>query len=206
MNCGFRRPDEFQPYSVRSVLAQLSARKDFPCKYFALSKGRDEFGNIMWEEGCMEHCEGADYKPYMHSCHLANGWIHGEETCPGWQYLGNLCQSENERRFLHQYLRLNHDREAPMPIPQAHIEVTERIRIDFVVFVPVTRFAWRWLAVEIDSKDYHDHQKDDARDWSVQIEGYEVLRLSAEKIMLDQVRDLYKRIQGIQASPKNNCA
>jgi hypothetical protein len=199
VDCEFAQPEEFQPYSIRSVLSQLSTRADFPCKYFAISKGKDDFGNIIWEEGCMERCGGGDYTPFMHPCHLANGWMHGPDECPGWVHLANLCQSENERRFLHQYLRVNHDREAPMPIPQAHLEVTERIRVDFVLFVPVTRFEWRWLAVEIDSPSFHkDRQKDEERDWSVQIEGYEVVRLPVEMNMLDQVRDLYKRIQHIQ--------
>lgn len=200
MDCGFKRPQEMQPYSVRAVVSQLAMRKDFPCKYFVASTDVDEFGNVHWEEGCMERCGGCDYRPYMHPCHLVGGWIHGEDSCAGWEYLASLCQSANERRFLHQYLRVNHDREAPMPIPQAHIEVTERIRVDFVVFVPITRFNWRWLAVEIDSREYHrDSEKDMRRDLSVQTEGYEVLRLPAEKNMLEQVRDLYKRVQDTQS-------
>lgn len=203
MDCGFDLPDEIQPYSVRSFLIQLSLRKDFPCKYFVQISQKDVYGNIILNEGCMKSCSGCNYRSDIHPCHVANGWIHGEESCPGWEYIANLCQSENERRFLHQYLRINHDRESPMPIPQAHIENTERIRVDYVMFVPITRFTWKWLAIEIDSKLYHqDSNRDFQKNIMMESEGYEVIRLSAEKMMLDQVRELYSKITEIQSAFK----
>ena len=199
MDCGFSTPAEMQPYSVRSVLAQLSLQKDFPCKYFAQVHGQDQFGNTLWDEGCMESCAGCDYRPYLRPCHVAAGWMHGEETCPGWERIKTLCQSENESRFLHQYLRINHDREYPMPIPQAHVEITEQVRVDFVLFVPMTRFEWKWLAVEIDSEEYHgDVVREAGRTAIIASSGYEIVRLSAKKRMLDQVRELYHLVTGIQ--------
>lgn len=188
-------PEEIQPYSIRSFLIQLSLRDDFPCKYHARVDSKDAWGNVNWNEGCMK----ADDDAY-HPCHLANGWIHGQESCEGWEYIvKNFCQSGNEARFLHQYLRINKDRESPMPIPQAHVEVTEKVRVDFVMFVPITRFDWKWLAIEIDSPMYHeDAEKEFERSMTIASQGYEVLRLSAEKNMLDQVRDLYQKIQAIQ--------
>ncbi|MFQ5884700.1 MAG: hypothetical protein ACE5IO_06335 [Thermoplasmata archaeon] len=201
VDCGSRQPEEMQPFSVRAVLSQLAMRTDSPCRYFVLSHGKDDFGNVQWEEGCMDPCSGCDYRPHMGPCHLVSGWIHGEDTCEGWDYLGRLCQSDNERRFLHQYLRVNHDREYPMPIPQAHIEITERIRVDFVMFVPITRFKWKWLAIEIDSEKWHqDSDKEFQRNMLLESEGYEVIHLPAEKMMLDQVRDLYAKVTDIQTA------
>lgn len=81
MDWGFETPNEIQPYSVRSFLIQLSLRKDFPCKYFVQVRGRDDFNNIIWEEGCMESCGGCDYRDFIHPCHVVNGWMHGEESC-----------------------------------------------------------------------------------------------------------------------------
>ncbi|MFZ3166798.1 MAG: DUF559 domain-containing protein [Candidatus Methanoperedens sp.] len=203
MDCGFTLPDQIQPYSVRSFLTQLSLRKDFPCKYFVHISQEDVYGKIILKEGCMKSCGGCNYRNDIHPCHVANGWIHGEESCSGWEYIANLCQSENERRFLHQYLRINHDRESPMPIPQAHIEITERIRVDFVIFVPITRFKWKWLAIEIDSRFYHqDSNKDLQKNIMMESQGYEVIRLSAEKMMLDQVRELCSKITEIQSAFK----
>ena len=205
MNCGFDIPDEIQPYSVRSFLIQLSLRKDFPCKYFVQTPKRDDFGNILWEEGCMESCDGYDYEEHSNPCNIANGWMHGEKSCSGWEHIKGLCQSENESRFLHQYLRMNKDREFPMPIPQAHIEITECIRVDFVMFVPITRVKWKWLAIEIDSKQYHQNlEKDFQKEITMASNGYEVMRLSAEKKMLDQVRELYTKVDNIQSAIKRN--
>ncbi|MFQ5862895.1 MAG: DUF559 domain-containing protein [Candidatus Brocadiales bacterium] len=204
MDCGFDLPEEIQPYSIRSFLIQLSLRNDFPCKSFVQAKGKDDWGNIIWDEGCMEFCKGCDYRSYIHPCHLANGWMHGQESCEGWEYITkNLCQSGNETRFLHQYLRINKDRESPMPIPQAHVELTERVRVDFVMFIPITRFDWKWLVIEIDSKMYHkDKAKDFERTMTIASQGYEVLRLSAEKNMLDQVRELHQKVYAIQEAGK----
>lgn len=200
MDCGYDLPEEIQLYSIRSFLIQLSLTNDFPCKYFVQVKGKDAWENINREEGCMEFCKGCDYRPYMHPCHLANGWMHGQESCAGWEHITkNLCQSESEARFLRQYLRINKDRESPMPIPQAHVEVTEKVRVDFVMFVPITRFDWKWLAIEIDSQKYHENEaKDFEKSMTIASQGYEVLRLSAERKMLDQVRELYQKIQAIQ--------
>jgi very-short-patch-repair endonuclease len=100
---------------------------------------------------------------------------------------------------------MNKDREFPMPIPQAHIEITECIRVDFVMFVPITRVKWKWLAIEIDSKQYHQNlEKDFQKEITMASNGYEVMRLSAEKKMLDQVRELYTKVDNIQSAIKRN--
>jgi DNA-directed RNA polymerase subunit RPC12/RpoP len=196
---GWSVPEEIMPYSVRSVLIQLSKRKDFPCKYYVRVDGKDVWGNVKWFEGCKSSTSDE-----YHPCHLANGWMHGEESCKGWEYIANnLCQSRPEAVFLHSYLRLNKDRESPMPIPQAHVEVTEKVRPDFVMFIPITRFDWKWLAVEIDSKRYHqDEERDIKRRIWIRSEGYEVLRLSAKENMLEQVRKLYQKVCDIQNAGK----
>ncbi len=200
-DCGFNRPPQIQPYSIRSFLTQLSMRKDFPCKYFVCVHGTDEFGNTLWEEGCMDHCGGCDYHGYLHPCNVVNGWMHGDQNCAGWEYIKQLCQSENEVRFLQQYLRTNHDREYPMPIPQAYVEVKETVRVDFVLFVPITRFDWKWWAIEIDSKEYHANtDKDFKKNVTLASAGYEIIRLSAEKKMLDQVRELYAKVTEVQTA------
>lgn len=90
-----------------------------------------------------------------------------------------------------------------MPIPQAHIELTEHIRVDFVMFVPITRFTWKWLAIEIDSEIYHQNlEKESQRDVTIASKGYEVIRLSGEMRMLDQVRELYSKVTEIQLRVK----
>jgi hypothetical protein len=199
MDCGFDLPSQIKPYSIRIFLIQLSFLEEFPCKFFTQVTDIDDYGNITWDEGCMESCGGCDFRDYIHKCHVAGGWIYGQETCPGWEFISKLCQSGNERRFLHQFLRVNHDRESPMPIPQAHIEITEHYRIDFVMFVPTPGFQWRWLAIEIDSQQYHqDKEKDQQKDAVIEKSGYEIIRLPAEMQMLDQVRTLYSKVNDIQ--------
>lgn len=200
MDCGFSLPGEVQPYSIRSFLIQLSLRSDFPCRYFVRAVTKDDYGNIIWDDGCMESCSGCDYSPYYHPCNVASGWMHGEGECPGWVFISSLCQTDIERLFLSQYLRLNHDREFPMPIPQAYLEIEERIRVDFVIFVPMTRFKWKWLVIEVDSKTYHqDRERDKHREAILGKLGFEVIRLTTASRMLDQVRAVYRRVADLQA-------
>jgi hypothetical protein len=82
---------------------------------------------------------------------------------------------ESEQRFLHQYLRLVKDRQFPMLVPQASIGIGERRRPDFVIFIPLQRWNYRWLAIEIDGS--HDETKaeaDEQRNAYLKTQGYEV--------------------------------
>lgn len=105
IDCGYSRPDELCEYSLRSVIIQLSLLEDFPCKYFIRSCSEDEFRNLIWNDGCMEKCEGCEAD--LHPCHLVNGWTHGESTCPGWEFVSNIFESKHEKRFLHLWLKFN---------------------------------------------------------------------------------------------------
>lgn len=91
-----------------------------------------------------------------------------------------------------------------MPIPQAYVEVKETVRVDFVLFVPITRFEWKWWAIEIDSKEYHvSSERDFEKNVTLASTGYEVIRLSAEKRMLDQVRELYGKVTEVQKAGRS---
>lgn len=205
MDCGFNLPSEVQPYSIRSFLIQLSLRSDFPCKYFIRSVQRDDFGNVCWDDGCMESCGGTDFQVYMHPCNVANGWMHGEEFCNGWEYIQSLCQTKDESQFLFYYLRTNRDREHPMPLPQAYIDATEHIRPDFLMFVPRgdREPKYKKLAIEIENTERYLRglRAETERTAAITNEGYEIVKVSATRKMIDQARDLYRRITEIMGSP-----
>lgn len=204
MDCGFELPAEVQPYSVRSFLIQLSLLNDFPCRYFIKSAYRDDFGNLCWTDGCMESCGGTDYQVYIHPCNVVNGWMNSESRCPGWKYIENLCQTQDEKRFLYLYLRLKHEREFPMALPQVYVDALEQVRPDFVVFVPGSTIesAWKWLAIEIERVHLRSPNEEAKRTSIIESSGYEIVRIPAENKMLDEVRKLYKRIAELQSRPE----
>jgi len=194
IDCGYSVPDFLMPYSVRSVTAQLGMLSLIPCHYFVSKKGIDGQGNLILEEGCMERCLGCDYTGSIHDCSLVSGRTMGPPSCAGLEFLRNQCQSDNERTFLDLYLRMNKDREGPMPIPQCYVDPLDRYRSDFVLVAKsnISR-DWEWLSIELDSRMYHQNSPADAeKDAVVSQNGFRVIRIrtEGERSILRGVREL----------------
>jgi very-short-patch-repair endonuclease len=93
------------------------------------------------------------------------GFSAGEISCPLWESIGKLCQTDQERKFLHWYLRYVKDRQFPMILPQVRIGIAERKRADFVAFVPLQYWRYKAVAIELDGAHTDEHlPKDQARD------------------------------------------
>jgi hypothetical protein len=130
-------------------------------------------------------------------CHLVSGWSTGVDTCSLWEQIKKLCQTESEQRFLHQYLRLVKDRQFPMLVPQASIGIGERRRPDFVIFIPLQRWSYRWMAVEIDGgHDESKAQADEQRNADLKAHGYEVfsVRPTGQRYF-EEARRLVERVE-----------
>ncbi len=128
---------------------------------------------------------------------MVAGFTNGEESCALWKRVAALCQTEAERRFLHWYLGLAKDRHFPMLIPQARIGIGERRRTDFVLFVPLQYWKYKWYAVELDAAHPAEHVgSDDLRNAEIAVQGYEVLSLKPEKHgYFEEVRTLVERVE-----------
>src|SRR5262249_38203484 len=89
------------------------------------------------------------------------------------------------------------DREFPMLIPQVRLGVSERRRADFAVFVPLQRWKYDCLVVELDRAHPQDRADAD-RDRALEIvaQGYRVVRGGGqgEKGYYDDVRSLVEQI------------
>jgi very-short-patch-repair endonuclease len=126
------------------------------------------------------------------------GWSIGQESCALWEHVAKLCQTEAERKFLHWYLGLVRDRQFPMLIPQTRIGIAERRRPDFVLFVPLQYWSYKWYAIELDKA----HPKgvlelaDGVRNSDVAKHGYEVISLRPENQgYLQEVKTLVEKIE-----------
>ena len=130
-------------------------------------------------------------------CHLVAGWTTGQTTCPLWENIAKLCQTDNERKFLHRYLGYVRDRQFPMLIPQTWIGIAERRRPDFVAFIPLQYWKYKWLAIQLDGAHTDSNTTDDLRrDQYVAERNYEVLSLKpAEKGYFEEVRRLVEKIE-----------
>lgn len=188
------QPPELQPYSIRSVVTQLSeSEPEIECRLCSFGK----VGKLNWEDWC----QGSG------RCHLVSGWSTGQETCPCWEFISTLCQSDSERQFLHYYLRFAYDisggDEFPMLIPQVRL-ATGRIRVDFVAFVPETRWKWHWYAIEIDTPIHHPRDDEVERAEIIRNEGYILKRITPEKKWLDWARELVEDFWLIITSPSRD--
>jgi hypothetical protein len=187
-------PDAWaQPYSIRSFVSQASAHFG-GCHYWSSFKG-EVMGEPTFTDQCAPH-ECADSWDYK-NCHLVAGWTLGQITCSLWESIGNLCQTDAEKKFLHWYLGYAKDRQFPMLIPQARIGIAERRRPDFVLFVPLQYWNYKQYAVQLDKAHTSEMaQADDMRDAEVQLLGYEVIRLRPEKQgYFEEVRNLVERLE-----------
>ena len=128
---------------------------------------------------------------------MMSGFTRGEETCNLWTKIANLCQTEQERRFLRNYLTLVKDREFPMLIPQVRLGVGDRRRTDFAVFVPLQRWKYDCLAVELDRAHPQDRaEADHDKELEIVAQGYRVIRCrgQSERGYYDDVRGLVEQI------------
>lgn len=182
-----------QPYSIRSFVYQVSRRLP-GCSYTTSSSGE-----MMGEPVFTDRCYAPDATQWdeSHSCHMIAGWTLGDATCPLWESVAALCQTEMERRFLHWYLGFVKDRQFPMLIPQARIGITERRRPDFVLFVPVQYWNYNWYALQLDGAHLEDRAiHDELRDADIAAQGYNVIRVKPERSgYLNEVRSLVERIE-----------
>jgi hypothetical protein len=179
-----------QPYSIRSFVDQASKRLG-GCAYSTRLTGQ-VLGESVFSDSC-----GHPETEEVSSCHLVAGFTMGQPTCALWKQIAALCQTDAERRFLYQYLGLVKDRQFPMLIPQARIGIAERRRPDFVAFVPLQYFRYKYYAVQLDAA--HPEERDEAdrlRDDEIALHGYEVLSLRPEgQGYLEEVKRLVEQIE-----------
>jgi hypothetical protein len=185
--------DWAQPYSIRSFIYQ-AGRSLGCCEYRCTTRG-----TVMDQKVFSDLCypvseEWADEEP-ISECHMACGWIHGETTCPLWERVGPLCQTEPEKRFLHRYLSYVKDRQFPMLIPQAWIGIADRRRVDFVAFVPLQHWNYKWVAIQLDASHSSEQEDGDRqRDAFVEQNNYHVISLRPTNSgYMEEVRSVVER-------------
>jgi hypothetical protein len=190
-----------QPYSTRSVLHQLS-RELHECNYCPSVRGRI-MGETVFHDFCWLDDERAGPEP----CHVMSGFTRGAETCNLWTKIANLCQTDPERRFLRYYLGLVKDREYPMLIPQVRLGVGERRRADFAVFVPLQRWKYDCVAVELDRAHPQDQaEADHDKELEMVAQGYRVIRCrgQGERGYFDDARGLVEQLDTSMRQAANN--
>src|SRR5262249_17417578 len=124
------------------------------------------------------------------------GWMAGKQSCGLWRSVQTLCQTHPERRFLERYLGYVKDRQFPMLIPQAWLGIADRRRPDFVAFVPLQYWKYKWLAVQLDAAHPGRQAEQDAvRDDYTRAQGYEVISLRpSQSDYREEVRKLVEQI------------
>ena len=184
----------FPPYSIRSFVQQAS------CELGGCSYSCNKRGEVHGEYVFHDHCCPGDSDEYYDgssACHVVHGWIKGQISCPLWERIRGFCQTENEVRFLHSYLGLVKDRQFPMLLPQVRIGIAERRRPDFVLFVPLQHWTYKWYAIELDRSHTSEMTlADELRDYDLSREGYEVISLGrTSSSYLNETKSLVERIE-----------
>jgi very-short-patch-repair endonuclease len=84
-----------------------------------------------------------------------------------------------------------------MLIPQARIGIAERRRPDFVAFVPLQYWMYKWVAIELDGAHGEQNQEGDtARDRYLEEQNYEVISLRPNaKGYLEEVKSLVENFE-----------
>jgi len=109
-----------------------------------------------------------------------------------------LCQTPAERRFLHRYLELAKDRHSPMLIPQVRIGIAQRRRPDFVVFVPLQKWKYKWYAIQLDAGHMPEKaEADKLRDTEISVQEYQIINFKPTENQgyLEHVRTLVEIIE-----------
>ena len=111
--------------------------------------------------------------------------------------LKGLSQTDVERKFLHTYLRYVKDRQFPMLLPQVRVGIAERRRADFIAFVPLQFWKFKWVAIELDAAHPESKFADDqARDKYYEEHKYDVLSLRpGAKGYLEEVKSLVEEFE-----------
>lgn len=192
-----------RPYGVRSFIYQAS-RAFGGCRYSCASRGRIYDENIF-----SDRCTNPDdpsFEPESWDCHVLAGWSAGKSSCLLFDEISKLCQTDIECKFLGTYLRYVKDRDFPMLIPQVRIGIAERRRPDFVLYVPLQYWRFKWLAVELDGAHREEKAPDDAaRDRYYAENGYEVISLRpGAKGYLEEVKALAERVEVIMNLSKTD--
>jgi len=194
------------PYSVRSYVLQLSqarvadAEKDSEhvgCHYCCFDGGTNKYGTRFVHDVCYPFQTFSNFREVpnlrlaeQHPCSFAKGWPDGfpkEGQCPLWDVHQDLIETDSERLFFYVYLRQNREREAPMLIPQAWIDDTERYRGDFMLFASGPQ-GWRKIMVEILGPSHTGRAqfvKDAHRKRRAMLLGYEFIEFWSEEITKD---------------------
>jgi hypothetical protein len=190
-----RAGDEWaQPYSVRSFVEQASQQLR-GCRYQCAKRGA-VYDEVIFSDSCVD-----PLSPFpeddSHECHVLAGWTAGEPSCPLGDKILALCQTDDERKFLRTYLRYVKHRQFPMLLPQVRIGITERRRPDFVAFVPLQYWRYKWVIVELDGAHPEEKFADDqSRDQYYKENNYEVISLRPKsKGYLPEVRTLVERFE-----------
>ena len=132
-------------------------------------------------------------------CHVTSGWTNGQDNCPLWKKLTQFCQTGSEIWFLHHYLGLVRDRQFPMLLPQVSIGADESRRPDFVAYVPLQYWKYRWFAIELDTAHTENNaQADRQRDSYLVEHNYEVRSIrdvshSTVQSLIEEFEDLMSR-------------
>ena len=178
-----------QPYSIRSFTYQAS-RFFGGCLYESERLG-DVWGEPVFTDRCSDPAWPGDDGHY---CHMVGGWTKGKATCPLWEKVMALCQTDSERHFLHKYLSLAKDRQFPMLIPQVRIGIGERRRPDFALFVPVHYWKYNWYAIQLDGGHPEERAAEDkVRDADIAARGYKVLGFKSSKLF-EEARKLIEMV------------
>jgi len=187
--------DWAQPYSVRSFVAQASAA--YGRCFFSCGKRGTVLGEPAFVDTCAVWESEEATQATTTTCHMVSGWTTGQTACPLWDVVAGLCQTDSERQFLHAYLRFVKDRPFPMLIPQPRIGIAERRRPDFVVFVPLQCWNYKWIAIELDGAHGSEQEARDAeRDIELSANGYEVFSVRpAERGYFEEVRRFVERVE-----------
>jgi very-short-patch-repair endonuclease len=165
----------------------------YGCVYVCRERGK-VFGETAFTDQCSET---DDPIGNWWNCHILAGWSAGQDTCPLWERIKPLCQTETEKKFLHWYLRYVKDRQFPMLIPQVRVGIAERKRSDFAAFVPVQYWRYKKFAIELDHAHGEEHiENDKARDQHLKEHGYEVMSLRPNaKGYLEEVKLLVESFE-----------
>ena len=180
------------PCSIRSFIYQASEMLR-GCSYHVNDRGK-----VMDMPTFSDRCRSLEPIPDIDTsaCHMVSGWTKGQDSCPLWEKVALLCQTPAERKFLHQYLTLAKDRHFPMLIPQVRIGIAQRRRPDFVLFVPLQRWKYKWYAIQLDAAHPQETAQEDAlRDTEISVHGYEVISLKAGNQYWEDVRRLVEIVE-----------
>jgi len=186
-----------QPYSIRSFLYQAS-RALGGCYYTCRDRGM-----VMDERVFSDRCIPSEEAENMHAedseCHIASGWTNGETSCPLWSRIAALCQTDSERRFLHKYLSFVKHRQFPMILPQTWVDIADRRRPDFVAYVPLQYWNYKWVAIQLDASHTEEQAASDSiRDAQIAEHNYDVVSLRPQNTgYLEEVRRLVERFDAM---------